>query len=182
MPTDIIQSNFEENYLKSARVVQAAGDHSCLYHSLSFNLNRAGLYSNVSDANNGFTLRHLVNDYIRDNLSKVVWTTPLISETFAEAITGDGYTTSDYYTYMAKSSSWGGMIEICAVAVMFHVNIEVLVNSSNPMRRFKWMGSFKYSLNDARTTSLYILYTGNSHYDSLSPLVVCCCRSHFFSL
>jgi hypothetical protein len=33
------------------------------------------------------------------------------------------------------------------------------------------MGSFKYSLNDARTTSLYILYSGNNHYDSLIDIV-----------
>jgi hypothetical protein len=60
---------------------------------LSFNLNREEMYSNVYDTNNGFTLRLLVNDYIRDNLSKVVWTTPLICESFAEAIAGEGFST-----------------------------------------------------------------------------------------
>jgi hypothetical protein len=51
------------------------------------------------------------------------------------------------------------------------VNIEVLVSNAERLRRFKWMGSFKYSLNDARTTSLYILYSGNNHYDSLIDIV-----------
>ena len=139
MSNDIIQSQYEEKYLKSATVVEAAGDNSCLYHSLSFNLKRVESYSNVYDANNGFTLRHLINDYIRDNLLKVVWTTPLFSETFAEAIAGVGFGTSEYYTLMAKNSSWGGMIEICAVAEMFPVNIEVLVSNSDPSRRYKWM-------------------------------------------
>jgi hypothetical protein len=102
MSTVVIEHHYEEKYLKLARVVQAAGDNSCLYHSLSFNLNREEMYSNVYDTNNGFTLRHLVNDYIRDNLSKVVWTTPLICESFAEAIAGEGFSTSEYYTLMAK--------------------------------------------------------------------------------
>jgi hypothetical protein len=95
MSTVVIEPHYEEKYLKSARVVQAAGDNSCLFHSLSFNLNREEMYSNVYDTNNGFTLRHLVNDYIRDNLSKVVWTTPLICESFAEVIAGEGFSTSE---------------------------------------------------------------------------------------
>jgi hypothetical protein len=99
------------------------------------------------------------NPRFRDNLVKVVWTTPMFSETFAEAIAGEGFSTSEYYAFMAKDSSWGGMIEICAVAEMFHVNIEVLVSISDPLPRFNRMGTFKYSLNDARTTSLYLLYT-----------------------
>jgi OTU-like cysteine protease len=129
------------------------------------------MYSNVYDTNNGFTLRHLDNDHIRDNLSKVVWPTPLICESFAEAIAREGFSTSEYYTLMAKNTSWGGMIEICAVAELFHVNIEVLVSNADRLRRFKWMGSFKYSLNDAHTTSLYILYSGNNYYESLIDTV-----------
>jgi hypothetical protein len=71
-------------HLKSASVVQAAGDNSCLYHSLSYDLNHEEMYSNVYDENNdGFTLRHLVNDYIRDNLFKYIWTSPDICEIFA---------------------------------------------------------------------------------------------------
>ena len=61
-------------HLQSATIVLADGDNSCLYHSLSHSLEHAHLYSNVYDGtNNGFTLRHLVIDYIRNNLSKVVW-------------------------------------------------------------------------------------------------------------
>jgi hypothetical protein len=83
--------------LKSASVVKAAGDNSCLYHSLSYNLNHEEMYSNVHDENNnGLTLRYLVNDYIRDNHSKYIWTSPDICETIAEAIDGDGFNTSDY--------------------------------------------------------------------------------------
>ena len=77
-------------YLKSATLVKAARDNSCLYHSLSHNLNHVDLYGN-----NGSTLRQLVNDYIRDNLSKVVWTSPEVCETFVEAIVGDGSNASD---------------------------------------------------------------------------------------
>jgi hypothetical protein len=72
-------------HLKSASVVQAAGDNSCLYHSLSYDLNHEEMYSNVYDENNnGFTLRHLVNDYIRDNLFKYIWTSPDICDIFAD--------------------------------------------------------------------------------------------------
>jgi hypothetical protein len=72
---------------------------------------------------------------------------------------------------MSLNSSWGGMIEICAVAEMFHVNIQIFENYADPKRRFKWIGTFKYSLNHVNTTSLYILYTGNNHYDSLIDIV-----------
>jgi hypothetical protein len=155
-------------YLKSASVVKAAGDNSCLYHSLSYNLNHEEMYSNVYDGNNVYDL---VNDYIRDNHSKYNWTSPDMCETFAEAIVGDGFNTSDYYVRMSLNSSWGGMIEICAVAEMFHVNIQIFENYADLKRRFKWMGTFKYSLHHVNTTSLYILYTGNNHYDSLIDIV-----------
>ena len=88
------------------RVVQAAGDNSCLYHSLSYSLNREELYDNVHDINNGFTLRHLVNDYIRENLSVVIWTSLEVCESFAEAIVGEGYTTSYYYARMSSNTFW----------------------------------------------------------------------------
>jgi hypothetical protein len=61
----ITQAQRQILYLKSATVVRAPGDNSCLYHSLSYNLNREELYDNVYEINDGFTLRHLVNDYIR---------------------------------------------------------------------------------------------------------------------
>jgi hypothetical protein len=38
-------------------------------------------------------MRQLVNDYIRDNLFKVVWTSPSNSEPFFDAIHGEGFTT-----------------------------------------------------------------------------------------
>ena len=72
---------------------------------------------------------------------------------------------------MAKNNSWGGMIEICAVAEIFRVNIEILSRNADTMRRCKWIGSFKYSINDARTSSLYILYSVNNHYDSMIEIV-----------
>ena len=167
----IIQAQRQILYLKSATVVRAPGDNSCLYHSLSYNLNREELYDNAHEINNGFTLQHLVNDYIRENLSVVIWTSLEVCESFAEAIVGEGYNTSDYYARMSLNSSWGGMIEICAVAEMFHVNIEIFESTADPNRRFQWIGTFKYSLNDTRTKSLYILYTGNNHYDSLIDIV-----------
>ena len=94
----IIQAQRQNLYLKSATVVRAPGDNSCLYHSLSYNLNREELYNNVYEISNGFTIRHLVNDYVRENLSEVIWTSREVCESFAEAIVGEGYTTSDYYT------------------------------------------------------------------------------------
>jgi OTU-like cysteine protease len=75
-----------------------------------------------------------VNDYIRDNHSKYIWTSPDFCETFAEAIVGDGFNTSDYFVRMSLNSSWGGMIEICAVAEMFHVNIQIFENYADPKR------------------------------------------------
>ena len=156
----------QEIYVQSAVVVKSAADNSCLYHSLSFILNYVNLYSN-----NGFTLRRTVNDYIRDNLLKYVWTSPEVCETFTEAIVGEGYNTSDYYATMSLNSSWGGMIEVCAVAELFHVNIHVCVRNADPRRPFKLLGSYKCSINDAHTAPLHLLYTGNNHYDSLIDII-----------
>jgi hypothetical protein len=86
-------------FLKSATAVSSAGDHSCLYHSLSFLLCRENLYDK-----NGFIMRQLVNDYIRDNLFKVVWTSPCNSEPFFDAIHGEGFVTVYGYTVTVYGS------------------------------------------------------------------------------
>ena len=140
----------QDTYLQSAVVVVSAPDNSCLYHSLSFLLNHVNLYSN-----NGFTLRRSLNDFIRNNLSKLVGTSPEVCDTFSAAIIfGEGYSTRDYYAKMSLNSSWGGMIESCAVAELFHVNIHIYVRNADPRRLFKLLGLLKYTLNDAHTTSL----------------------------
>ena len=154
-------------YLQSAVVVESAADHSCLYHSLSFLLNHVNLIST-----NGFTLRRSLNDYVRDNLSKLIWTSPEVRETFSEAIiVGERCNTRDYYVRMSLNSSRGGMIEICAVAELYHVNIHIYIRNADPRRLFKLLGSFKYSMNDAHTTPLHLLYTGNNHYNSLIDIL-----------
>ena len=148
-------------YLQSATIVPADGDNSCLYHSLSFSLDHAHLFSNVYvGTNNGFRLRHLVIDYIRNNLSKVVWIAPEISSTFAEAIIGDGSIINDYFARMSLNSSWGGVIEICAVAEMFHVNIQIFEKTSDPKLNFKWIGTFKYTLHNARVSPKSVIRSG----------------------
>ena len=49
---------------------------SCLYHSLSYISNNEKLYNE-----NGFALRHVLNKYISDNLTKEIWTVPEVGET-----------------------------------------------------------------------------------------------------
>ena len=154
-------------YVKSASREHMAGDNSCLYHSLSFCLKHFNLFTN-----NGLFLRHSLNDYIRDHLSNVIWTTPVICETFAEAIVGDGSNLSDYHRLMSLSSSWGGVIEICAVVEMFHVAIHIYCENADSSGKYKLLGTFKYTNHDAHTTSLHLLYTGNNHYDSLIDIVI----------
>jgi hypothetical protein len=112
-----------------------------------------------------------VNEYIRDNPAKVIWITPDVPETFAEAIAAEGYNRTDYINRMSINTTWGGMIEICAVAELYEVNISIFKRNDDPERRYAWIGTFKYSLNHALTITLYILYTGNSHYDSLIDVV-----------
>ena len=67
-------------YLKSATVVSASGDGSCLYHSFSYILNREKLYTE-----NGFPLRHVLHIYIRAHLNKEIWKRPDYCETYEEA-------------------------------------------------------------------------------------------------
>ena len=53
------------------------------------------------------------------------------------------------------------------IAQLFHVNIQISRRNADPERRFKWIGTLKYTLNDAHMTSLYKLCNGNNHYDGL---------------
>ena len=97
-------------FLKAATVVSAAGDNSCLYHSLSFLLCRENLYDK-----DGFIMRQQLNNYIRDNLFKVVWTSPRNSEPFCEAIRGEGLDqapTPDLHTATKVGPSFCSRVEI----------------------------------------------------------------------
>ena len=116
----------EKMYLKSATVVTASGDHSCLYHSLSFNLNLEKLYYE-----DGFSLRHELNKFIRANLTKEICTAPEFCETFEEAIIGDDFTPSGYFDRMSLPTSWGGVIEIIATAELFEVNVDLYERTSD---------------------------------------------------
>ena len=69
-------------YSKSATVVRAPGDNSCLHHSKSYILNREDHYNNIYEVNNGFTLRQQVNDYVRENHARVIWVSPEFAQTF----------------------------------------------------------------------------------------------------
>ena len=64
------------------------------------------------------------------------------------------------------------MIEVCAVAELFHDIIHIYERDADPRRLFKLLGSFKYTMNDAHTTPLHLLYTGNDHYDSLIDILI----------
>jgi hypothetical protein len=141
-------------FLQSATVVKQPADNSCLFHSLHYNLSYEDLYNDVYKENTGFSLRTEVNEYIRDNPAHVIFPTPDVPETFAEAIAAEGYCRTDYFNRMALNTSWGGMIEICAVAELYEVNISIFQRNDDPERRFKWTGTFKYSLNNALTVTL----------------------------
>ena len=80
------QGSTQMLYLKSGTVVKQPANNSCLYHSLNFNLGHEDIYKDVYYEHTGFTLRKEVNYYIRDNHAKVIWITPDLPETFADAI------------------------------------------------------------------------------------------------
>ena len=63
------------------------------------------------------------------------------------------------------------MIEICAIAELYEVSISIFERNDDVGRSFALTG-IKYSLNNALTITLYILYTGNSHNDSLVDIVI----------
>jgi hypothetical protein len=84
-------------FLQSATVVKQPADNSCLLHSLHYSFSYEDLYNDVYKENTGFSLRTEVNEYIRDNPAHVIWTTPDVPETFAEAIAAEGYCRTDYF-------------------------------------------------------------------------------------
>ena len=111
--------------VKLATVSKQLADNSCLYHSLNFNLGHEDIYKDIYNEHTGFTLRKEVNEYIRDNHAKDIWIRPDVPETLADAIAAEGYTRTNYFNRVSKNTSWGGMIEICAVAELYEVNISI---------------------------------------------------------
>jgi hypothetical protein len=62
-----------------------------------------------------------------------------------------GYNRTDYFNRMSINTTWGGMIEICAVAELYEVNISIFKRNDDLERRYAWIGTFKYSLNHVLT-------------------------------
>lgn len=131
----------------SARIVPQPGDGSCLFHSLSYGL---------KDASTAKTLRKDVANYIAKHPDIEIADTPI-----KDWIKYDSSSSVRRYSMRMKGSSWGGGIELAAVAQMKNVNVHVYETCKEGYKR---ISSFDRPGSD-KTVS--VLYRGRAHYDAL---------------
>ena len=160
--TDLVDGD-----LVGGTVVRQPGDHSCLYHSICFFLNR--MYSTLSYT--PLLLRSEINSFIVNHRSSMLSLGPGSLYTVAECVFMEHYTIERYVTFMSKSSSWGGIIELACLVHMYPVDIYVFqpdVGSG----LMKWISTFATILpRRPRVNNIYLLYTGNNHYDCILDAV-----------
>ena len=153
--------------LVGGNVVRQPRDHSCLYHSLCFLLNR--MYETLSYT--PLFLRTEINRFLRDNRSTILVLGPGSAYSVDECIALEHYTVERYISVMSKLTSWGGAIELACFVHMFPVDIYIFKPFDGSCR-MKWVTTFATTLAGRnRDHDFRLLYTGNSHYDCVIDAV-----------
>ena len=153
-------------YMRNSRIVKQPGDHSCLFHSLSFCLSYGEVVAIDHNCNSGFLLRELVASFIRENGDVIIQLSDGLYVTIEEAVIFEGFSLESYFVRMSNRQAWGGTIEIAAVAEMYNICINIFRPVKN-RRSFGYMGSHKCRNFGSESMEISLLYTGNCHYDSL---------------
>ena len=136
-------------------------DGSCLYHALACGIN--ALTGGGANFVSGSMLRHHLAQYVAERADGVaVAGMPLREWVRLDA----GVTPNAYARRMRHTSSWGGGIEMAALANACNLAIEVY--ESPNMRR---IGAFRPDVGGEIAT-VGVLYRGRSHYDALLPLAL----------
>ena len=153
--------------LVGGNVVRQPRDHSCLYHSLCFFLNR--MYDTL--AYTPLFLRTEINCFLMNNRSTILVLGPGSAYTVDECIALEHYTVERYISVMSELTSWGGAIELACFVHMFPVDIYIF-NPFDGSCRMKWVTTFVTTLAGRNCDHDFrLLYTGNSHYDCVIDAV-----------
>ena len=148
--------------LVGGNVVRQPRDHSCLYHSLWFFLNR--MYTPLF-------LWTEINSFLINNRSTILVLGPGSAYSVDECIALEHYTVERYISVMSKLTSWGGAIELACLVHMFPVDIYIFKPIDGSCR-MKWVTTFATTLGGRNCDHDFrLLYTGNSHYDCVIDAV-----------
>ena len=128
-----------------AIVVEQPGDGSCLFHSLSYELN----------ATNAISLRSEICAFIKDNPQLLFSETPL-----SQWVEWDSQTNVGEYSRKMSQGSWGGGIEMAVTSRIKQVNIHVYeVNREG----YKRISAFDYPDRPEDKQIVRVLYRGGVH-------------------
>ena len=105
-------------------VVRQPGDHSCLYHSICFFLNR--MYSTLSYT--PLLLRSEIHSFIFNHRSSMLYLGPGSLYTVAECVLMEHYTIERYVSFMSKSFHGGVLLSslvlfICILWISMSFNL-----------------------------------------------------------
>lgn len=139
-------------HLTGARVRSQPGDGNCLFHSVSHGL---------GGGSTAQALRRELTSFIERNSEMQIAGTPLHQWVQWDS----GTSVSAYARRMASGGTWGGGIELAAVAKLKAVNVSVFepAKGGGPST-FKRIGQF---VNPSSTQTVQVLYRGGVHYDAL---------------
>jgi len=145
-----------------ARVVSQPGDGSCLFHSLSYGLNRVRRgRRDGKGTETARTLRRDLENYISTHSTECIGGTPI-----EDWILWESQTSVESYTNrMRESNDWGGAIEIAVCARVMGVTVDVYERMGSS---FKRISHFTTDNKDAAVIN--VLYCGRCHYDALETL------------
>jgi len=120
-------------------------DHSCLFSSLAYLLDRADF-----DENSKNIWRNKIIEFIKHN-------------DFPEGYFDDGKSKEEYIEWLSDTSNWGGGIELKIISDIYKVKIVVITKDTGKV------DVFGEEHNDYLKT-IYLVYTG-VHYDPLVSVV-----------
>jgi hypothetical protein len=128
--------------------VRQPGDGSCLFHSMSYGLSRAGISTNAS------ALRRDLCAFIARNPEIEVADTPL-----KDWVKWDSGQSVQQYASRMATGGWGGAIEMAACALCKGCCVHVYERSGSQYKRISSFGE--------RGATINVLYGGRVHYDAL---------------
>jgi len=140
--------NVRGEILVKGRAVSQPGDGSCLFHSMSYGLSRAGVNTNAS------TLRRELCAFIARNPDIEVADTPL-----RDWVKWDSGQSVQTYASRMSTGGWGGAIEMAACALCKGCCVHVYERCGSQFKRISSFGE--------RGATVNVLYGGRVHYDAL---------------
>ncbi|RYH19825.1 hypothetical protein EON65_25475 [archaeon] len=156
-------SSLPGSYITTARVARQPGDGSCLFHSISYGLNRAGSSSYQSAS----SLRQVVTQYIRCNPTTLICDTPI-----QDWVKWDSGTSVSDYSRKIASGAWGGGIEMACLSLILSCNIHVYERQGGGYRR---ISAFDCATNAESRPIVRVLYCGGVHYGKLNYILLNTC-------